>query len=36
VIVDEVFEVMTQVDHGLTNVSRFDLVDSVISINDAN
>jgi hypothetical protein len=36
VIVDEVFEVMTQVDHGLTNVSRFDPVDSVISINDAN
>jgi hypothetical protein len=36
VIVDEVFEVMTQVDHGLTNVSRFDPVDPVISINDAN
>jgi hypothetical protein len=27
---------MTQVDHGLTNVSMFDSVDSVISINDAN
>jgi hypothetical protein len=36
VIVDKVFEVMTQVDHGLTDVSRFDSVDSVISINDAN
>jgi hypothetical protein len=35
VIVDEVFEVMTQVD-GLTNVSGFDPVDLVISINDAN
>jgi hypothetical protein len=31
-----VFEVMTHVDLGLTNVSRFDLVDSVISVNDAN
>jgi hypothetical protein len=30
------FEVMTQVDHGLTNVSGFDAVDPVISINDAN
>jgi hypothetical protein len=28
--------VMTQVDRGLTNVSRFDSADSVISINDAN
>jgi hypothetical protein len=27
---------MTQVDHGLTNVSRFDSADSVININDAN
>jgi hypothetical protein len=28
--------VMTQVDQGLTNVSRFDSADSVISVNDAN
>jgi hypothetical protein len=34
--VGEVFEVMTQVDQGLTNVSRFDSADSVISVNDAN
>jgi hypothetical protein len=34
--VGEVFEVMTQVDQDLTNVSRFDSADSVISINDAN
>jgi hypothetical protein len=34
--VGEVFEVMTQVDQGLTNVSRFDLANSVISVNDAN
>jgi hypothetical protein len=34
--VGAVFEVMTQVDLGLTNVSRFDLADSVISVNDAN
>jgi hypothetical protein len=34
--VGEVFEVRTQVDHGLTNVSRFDSADSVISVNDAN
>jgi hypothetical protein len=34
--VGEVFEVRTQVDLGLTNVSRFDSVDSVISVNDAN
>jgi hypothetical protein len=34
--VGEVFEVMTQVDLGLTNVSRFDLADSVISGNNAN
>jgi hypothetical protein len=30
------FEVMTQVDLGLTNVSRFDLADPAISANDAN
>jgi hypothetical protein len=35
-IVDEVFEVMTQVDHGLTNVSKFDSADSVIGTNNAN
>jgi hypothetical protein len=34
--VGEVFEVRTQVDLGLTNVSRFDSTDSVISANDAN
>jgi hypothetical protein len=34
--VGEVFEVMTQVDQGLTNVSRFDSADSVIGVNDAN
>jgi hypothetical protein len=34
--VGEVFEVMTQVNHGLTNVSRFDSADSAISVNDAN
>jgi hypothetical protein len=34
--VGEVFEVMTQVDLGLTNVSGFDSVDSTISVNDAN
>jgi hypothetical protein len=28
--------VMTQVDLGLTNVSRFDSADSVIRVNDAN
>jgi hypothetical protein len=27
--------VMTQVDLGLTNVSRFDSADSAISVNDA-
>jgi hypothetical protein len=36
VIVGEIFEVMTQVDHGLINVSGFDPVDSVISIKDVN
>jgi hypothetical protein len=35
-MVDEVFEVTTQVDHGLTNTDRFDLADPVISINDTN
>jgi hypothetical protein len=36
VVVGEVFEVMTQVDLGLTNVSRLDLADSVISFNNTN
>jgi hypothetical protein len=31
-----VFEAMTQVDLSLTNVSRFDLADSAIRVNDAN
>jgi hypothetical protein len=35
-VVCSVFEVMKQVDLGLTNVSRFDSADSAISINDAN
>jgi hypothetical protein len=30
------FEVMTQVDLGLTSVGRFDSADSVISFNDVN
>jgi hypothetical protein len=34
--VGSVFEVMTQVDLGLTSVSRFDLADSAINVNDAN
>jgi hypothetical protein len=34
--VGEVFEVMTHVDLGLTNVSRFDSADLIISVNDAN
>jgi hypothetical protein len=34
--IGEVFEVMTQVDLGLTSVSRFDSADSVISVNDVN
>jgi hypothetical protein len=34
--IGEVFEVMTQVNLGLTSVGRFDSADSVISINDAN
>jgi hypothetical protein len=36
VCVGEVFEVMTQVDLCLTNVSGFDLADLVISVNGAN
>jgi hypothetical protein len=32
----EVVEVMTQFDLGWTNVSRLDLADSAISVNDAN
>jgi hypothetical protein len=35
-VVSSVFEVMTHVDLGLTKVSRFDLADSAISVNDAN
>jgi hypothetical protein len=35
-LVGEVFEVMTQVDLGLTNVSWFDSADSTISVKDAN
>jgi hypothetical protein len=31
-----IFELMTQVDLGLTSVSRFDSADSVIGVNDAN
>jgi hypothetical protein len=34
--VGEIFEVMAQVDLGLTSVSRFDSADSVISVNDVN
>jgi hypothetical protein len=34
--VGEVFEVMTQVDLGLTNISQFDLADPAISVNNAN
>jgi hypothetical protein len=34
--VGEVFEEMTQVDLGLTNVSRFDLADLISGVNDAN
>jgi hypothetical protein len=33
-VVGLVFEVMTLVDLGLNNVSRFDLADSIISVND--
>jgi hypothetical protein len=35
-VVSSVFEVMTQVDLGLTNVSRFDSADPAISVNDVN
>jgi hypothetical protein len=35
-VVGSVFEVMTQVDLGLTSVSRFDLANSVIGVNDHN
>jgi hypothetical protein len=35
-VVSSVFEVMIQVDLGLTNVSRFDSAESAISVNDAN
>jgi hypothetical protein len=35
-VVGPVFEVMTQVDLGLTSVSRFDSAESAISVNDAN
>jgi hypothetical protein len=35
-VVGLVFEVMTQVDLGLTNVGRVDSADSAISANDAN
>jgi hypothetical protein len=31
-VVDSVFEVMTQVDLGLTNVGRFDSADSAIAL----
>jgi hypothetical protein len=34
--IGEVFEVMTQVDLGLTSVGRFDSADSVINVNDGN
>jgi hypothetical protein len=34
--VGEVFKAMTQVDLGLTSVSRFDSADSAISGNNAN
>jgi hypothetical protein len=34
--IGEVFEVMTQVDLGLTSVSRFDSAETVISVNDVN
>jgi hypothetical protein len=35
-VVGSVFVVMSQVDLGLTSVSRFDLADPAISVNDAN
>jgi hypothetical protein len=34
--IGEVFEVMTQVNLGLTAVGRFDLADQAISANDTN
>jgi hypothetical protein len=34
--VGEVFEVMTQVDLGLTSVDRFDSAKTIISVNDVN
>jgi hypothetical protein len=34
--VGEVFEVMTQVDLGLTSVDRFDSAETIISVNDVN
>jgi hypothetical protein len=34
--IGEVFEVMTQVDLGLTSVGRFDSADPVIGVNDVN
>jgi hypothetical protein len=34
--IGEVFEVMTQVDLGLTSVGRFDSAETVISVNDVN
>jgi hypothetical protein len=36
VFIGEVFEVMTQVDLGLTGVGPFDSADSVISVNVVN
>jgi hypothetical protein len=35
-VVVSVFEVMTQIDLGLTTVGRFDSADSAISANDDN
>jgi hypothetical protein len=35
-VVGSVFDVMAQVDLGLTTVGRFDSADSAISANDAN
>jgi hypothetical protein len=34
--ISEIFEVVTQVDLGLTSVGRFDSDDSVISVNNVN
>jgi hypothetical protein len=34
-VVSSIFEVMAQVDLGLTTVGRFDSADSAISANDA-